>query len=476
MAGLPNQMFKINKGNNLEINCQEPVVETRTSVFCCLSSFLYSLFSSFYILVLVFCLQLPANCFQNNEDYDSIIVHPKKQLLRSQRLLNNLMYRSGVQTFARITDNAFVISLDESSGTKKEEVVASLRKSGLYDLVEPDYKFSLDEETEISRKYVRVKTHKNLDIANVTFDEKEAKEITPNDKGFSAQYYLKEINATKAWDTTLGEGLLVGVLDTGVDESHPDLTGKVIGGINLNNQDLRDEIGHGTEVSGIIAANTNNTQGIAGIGWNTKIVSMRVTDAAGQARVSTVVSALNEASKRGIKIVQLSLSTNQFSQTFKSAIEEAQSKGILIVSTGGNTGIEEVRYPAAFDGVIGVGAVDESKEREYYSTQGEHVSIVAPGASIYTTSLKDGYNSVSGTSFAAPQVAGAAALVWSVAPDLTNDQVRDILLQSADDLGDSGKDKDYGYGLLNIQKAVGLAKLSLGNTLEIKSWIKNFKE
>ena len=445
--------------------------------------------------------QLSVLSFNYEADYDSIIVHPKKQLLRSKRI-GSLMYRSGVQRFQKIKDDVFVIPLDTNNRTSNKETISQLQQSGLYDLVEPDYKFSLDQEPT-DRKYVRIATHKAVievpgnnsevpgnnseapsinspEITNTNLSINKVQEITPNDKGFSSQYYLREINATKAWNTALGNEISVGVLDTGVDANHPDLIGKVSGGINLNDQDVKDTIGHGTSVAGIIDANTNNNQGIAGIGWNTKIISMRVTDDVGQARVSTVVTALDEAHKRGIKIVQLSLSTNQFSQTLKRAIEEAQSNGILIISTGGNTGVEEIRYPAAFDGVIGVGAVGETKELEYYSTTGDHISLVAPGSDIYTTAIDSSYDKVTGTSFAAPQVAGAAALVWSISPNLTNNEVRDILLKSADDLGQEGKDKEFGYGHLNIEKAVELAKgndspqsnPTTTNSIEIKSWIK----
>ena len=168
------------------------------------------------------------------------------------------------------------------------------------------------------------------------------------------------------------------MLDTGVDASHPDLDGKIYGDENLLPEDKSDSIGHGTEVSGIIAANTNNKQGIAGISWNTKILPIRITDEYGQARVSTVVEALDRAYDQGVKIVQISLSTNQFSQVLKDAVEEANDRGMLIISSAGNTGEREVRYPAAFEGVICVGAVNSAKRIESYSTLGDHVSIVAP--------------------------------------------------------------------------------------------------
>lgn len=420
-----------------------------------------------FILVLIITLILSLigtlSYAQETDNYDSLIVQPKQGHLTTKRM-SRLMFRSGFLRYQKINNNLYVVPLNKTDNKKAK--IEELKNSGLFKLVEPDYKFSLDEETQ-RRNYIKITKESILN------------DVTPNDKGFSSQYYLREINATKAWRVTVGNSLLVGILDTGVDSNHPDLTGKILGGDS--DLDLQDDIGHGTEVAGIIAANTNNNQGIAGIAWNTKILSIRITDEYGQARVSTVVAALDEAYNKGVKIVQISLSTNQFSQALKNTIKQAQDRGILIVSTGGNTGVEELRYPAAFDGVIGVGAVNEAKQRESYSTTGEHVSLVAPGSYIYTTSPSSNYSEVSGTSFSAPQAAGTAALVWSIAPNLTNEEVREILIQSASDLGEVGKDKEYGYGLLNTEAAVELAKARIeqaetekqnANNLEIKSWIK----
>ena len=365
------------------------------------------------------------------------------------------MYKYAGHNYQRINDSIYLIPLNENdtAETKKQKIEA-LQQSGAFELIEPDYKLALDQE----RIYTTITRHSETEQPNLPANISEPKEVTPNDKDFTAQYYLKIVNAPKAWGITTGNSLSVGVLDTGVDANHPDLNGKISSGSGADDIDLNDTIGHGTEVSGIIAANTNNNQGIAGVSWNTKIVSLKITDDFGQARVSSLVSALEQAYQKGVKIVHISLSTNQFSQTLKDAIKEAHDRGILIISTTGNSGIEELRYPAAFNGVIGVGAVDETKQLEFYSTTGEHVSLVAPGASIYTTSLNSTYTKVTGTSFAAPQVSGAAALIWSIAPNLTNDEIRNILISSADDLGDPSKDKQYGYGLLNIEKAAEMAK------------------
>lgn len=383
-------------------------------------------------------------------DFDSLIVKPTEKVQKLRRK-NRLMHRQGVIKFKKINETAYLVPLDSSSEEEKFSKINELKKSGLFDLVEPDFKFSLDQTQE--KNYISVTKHPSFINNSVIDSDADVQDITTNDSDFKAQYYLREINVTKAWNgIDWKDSVLVGVLDTGINGNHADLQNRVIG------DDAFDDIGHGTEVAGIIAANTNNNQGIAGLSWNTKVVSLKVTDENGQARVSTVVSQLEQAYQSGVKVVQISLSTNQFSYTLRDAIKLAQDRGILIVTSAGNSGINELRYPAAFDGVIGVGAVGRNKNLESYSTLGEHVSLVAPGTDIHTTSNNGAYTEVTGTSFAAPQVSGIAALLFSIAPNLKAEDVRRILLLSADDLGDVGKDVSYGYGLLNAKKAVDMAK------------------
>lgn len=384
-------------------------------------------------------------------NFDSLIVKPTEKVKKLRRK-NRLMHRQGIIKFKKINENAYLVPLDaDSSNEEKLSKIKELKKSGLFDLVEPDYKISLDQIQE--KNYITVTKHSSFINNSVVGSDEDVQDITTNDSDFKAQYYLKEINVTKAWNgIDWKDSVLVGVLDTGINANHADLENRIIG------DDAFDDIGHGTEVAGIIAANTNNNQGIAGLSWNTRVVSLKVTDENGQARVSTVVSQLEKAYQSGVKVVQISLSTNQFSFTLRDAIKLAQDRGILIVTSAGNSGINELRYPAAFDGVIGVGAVGRNKTLETYSTTGEHVSLVAPGSAIHTTSNNGDYTEVTGTSFAAPQVSGIAALLFSIEPDLTAEDVRKILLLSADDLGDVGKDQSYGYGLLNARKAVDMAK------------------
>lgn len=401
-------------------------------------------------------------------EYDSIVVYTNKDLSTIRRLSGYLRHR-GIKDFKKVNRNTFVIPRDENKSLDSQ--ISELKASNLFSIVEPNYKLSVDSIN------IKEKDYKEISIRepdNGSISEQREQSVIPNDEWFSYQYYLRQINAHKAWNVTVGDSLLVAVLDTGVDANHPDLQGKVIGRKGKELEDLSDSISHGTGVAGLIAAHTNNTEGIAGIAWNTKILSIRITDEFGQARVSDVVAALEDVYNHGAKIAQISLSTNQYSRALEEAIKLAHERGILIVSSGGNSGTNEIRYPADFEDVLGVGAVNKSSEVEDYSTKGEHIKIVAPGSSIYTTSSILGYENQSGTSFAAPQVAGAAALVWSIIPDITYKEVMNILTLSARDLGEEGKDTKYGHGLLNIKGAVNLAKEIASSNKEkevIKSWV-----
>ena len=415
-------------------------------------------FLSFLLGIFTVCVYFPTPALSSqlssiSNNYDSVIVIPKKNASTSRRM-NRIIDKYGIERFQEVKEDIYLIPLNDNDN--KELKISELKQSRLFRSVEPNYKLSLDAISS-ERKYIEINKYsmeESLDLL----------EVTPNDEGFAFQYYLKEINATKAWNTTIGNLLPVAILDTGVDVMHPDLAGKLLDESDLNNSNFKDEIGHGTGVAGIIAANTNNNQGVAGIAWNAKIVPMKITNENGEATISTVVTALDQAYEKGIMIVQISLSTNMYSEILKEAIKEAQDRDILIISSSGNSGIQEPRYPAAFDGVIGVGAVNQFKQIESYSTTGEHITLVAPGNSICTISPDSSYISASGTSFASPQVVGAAILVWSLAPNLSSSEVRDILIQSAEDLGEPGKDLVYGYGHLNAQKAVEIAKVKLTKT------------
>ena len=297
--------------------------------------------------------------------------------------------------------------------------------------------------------------------------------FTPNDPQYSLhQYGPQIIQANKAWDITEGDpNVLVAVVDTGVDYTHPDLAGKVVLGYDFvnNDADPMDDNGHGTHVAGIIAAATNNGIGVAGVGFNTRVLAVKVLSASGSGFYSTVAQGITYAADHGARIINLSLRGTVSSAILQDAINYAWNKGVLIVAAAGNDGSNAAVYPAAYPHVLAVAATDWNDNHWSLSNYGDYVDLAAPGVGIYSTDWAGGvgpYASRSGTSMAAPHVAAVAALVLSVDPGLSNAQLASLLTSTADDKGDPGWDPYYGAGRVNAYAAVTAAQ---GSTRDVKS-------
>ncbi len=288
--------------------------------------------------------------------------------------------------------------------------------------------------------------------------------FTPNDPEFSLHQYAPQIiQADKAWDITRGSPeVLVAVVDTGVDYTHPELDGKVVLGYDFVNDDSdpMDDNGHGTHVAGIIAATTNNGVGIASVGYETRVMAVKVLSASGGGFYSAVARGITYAADNGARIVNLSLRGTVDSSILQDAINYAWNKGILVVAAAGNDGDDVPVYPAAYPHVMAVAATDWNDNRWSLSNFGEFIDVAAPGIGIYSTDWDGGvgpYASRSGTSMAAPHVAAVAALALAVNPTLTNAELETLLKASVDDLGDPGWDPYYGAGRINAYKAVQAA-------------------
>jgi hypothetical protein len=291
------------------------------------------------------------------------------------------------------------------------------------------------------------------------------------DGGTTSRIYSQSdfmhIGAADAWAVTHGDpNMMVAVVDTDVDAAQPDLAGKVIIGKNFSGDDVADPEGHGTAVAGLIAAIPDNGIGIAGLGWNTKVLSVRVLDSQGAGLASKIGAGIRYAADYpGVKIVNLSLQqdTNdagKVSTELQDAIKYAQSKGLLVVSAAGNQPVATPSYPAAFDGVLSVAAVDGSDDTlAKFSRRGTWVDIAAPGVGVLTlaTPCADGncWVTPDGTSFATPIVSAAAALVWAANPALTAPQVAARLMATAAAVPGTGT--DFSNGEVNVGRAVGSA-------------------
>lgn len=241
-----------------------------------------------------------------------------------------------------------------------------------------------------------------------------------NDPGAADAWGVPAIGAPRLWPLSVGMGPVVAVLDTGV-AAHPDLAGRLLPGLDLvdNDNEANDPHGHGTHVAGIVGAAAGNGLGSAGVAPGATILPIRVLDAEGRGSNATIASGIREAVKRGAKIINLSLGGSEASETLKRAVADAQAAGVIVVAASGNEGVTTPFYPAAFDGVIAVGAHDQSGRRASFSNHGSYLSIAAPGVGIGSLGTDGGVRSLSGTSMASPHVAGAAALLSSSFPQLS---------------------------------------------------------
>ena len=285
-------------------------------------------------------------------------------------------------------------------------------------------------------------------------------QTVPNDP-FYPQWFLEKIQANVAWSTTTGSSnVVIAILDTGVDATHPDLSSKIIPGRNIydNNNDTSDVYGHGTAVAGIAGAASNNGIGVASIAWGCMIMPVRISDASGMASTSDVASGLSWAADHGARVANISYYITG-SKTISSAAKYFQSKGGIVVASSGNYSTLETVQDDPY--VVTVGATDPQDVLYSYSNGGSNLDLVAPGNN--TTTLSGGhYGTGGGTSFASPVVAGVAALVLSVNPSLTPAQVTTILKQTSDDLGTAGWDVYYGSGRVNASRAVTAALGTVG--------------
>ena len=297
---------------------------------------------------------------------------------------------------------------------------------------------------------------------NVAFAEPDyivtATAITPDDPYYSnQQYYMESIAAPEGWAIATGSSdVTVAILDTGVNP-HPDLAGRIIEGRDIINgdDDPADDHGHGTIVAGIAAANGNNSIGVAGIDWAARIMPVKVLGSNGSGTSSSVAQGLTWAADHGADVINMSLGGTTSSNTMQNACDYAYGKGAVLVAAAGNDGTSTLNYPAAYESVIAVAGLNiYCDARATWSSHGEGLELSAPGTRIWTTTFDGSYAFASGTSVASPLVAGLATLVLSVEPSLKPADVRSILNSTATDLGDPGRDIEYGWGRIHMERAL----------------------
>ena len=384
--------------------------------------------------------QLSPDDFSNTQNskinsvIDGQVVVRFNEPMQTEELANfgQQMNSTMIKTAARLNSAVYKVS----EGTDIESLIQSLRENPSVQFAERNYILS----------------------SNYTVSDPKSKE----------QQGLAMANLAKAWDITFGDPkVIIAVVDTGIDLTHPDLKNKIVPGYNIISQGKtppKDDNGHGTHASGIAAADTNNKIGVAGTAPRCKLMPIKALDAKGSGDTVNVALGIVWAVDHGARVLNLSLGGPN-NETVKKAVEYALAKNVVVVAAMGNDGKNQRAYPAAIPGVISVGSVDSDQARSSFSNYGSWISVASPGSSIlstmptYETTMTEsekskGYDYLDGTSMACPIVAGIAALVVSRNPTYTPAEVKARIESTATDLGKPGYDVEFGHGLVNAFKAV----------------------
>lgn len=305
----------------------------------------------------------------------------------------------------------------------------------------------------------------------------------PNDPSYSSLYGMTKIQAPAAWDISTGSNsVLVAVIDTGVQYTHPDLAANIAvntgetpnNGVDDDNNGYTDDYYgydfisndgnpmddhyHGTHCAGTVGAKGNNGVGVAGVAWTVSILPVKVLDAGGSGTLASVAAGINYATQRGAKVMSMSLGGGATSTTLENSIALAKQSGAIVIAAAGNSGSNNDSYPSypassTHDNVVAVAATDSTDTRASWSNYGPaSVDVAAPGVSIYSTLLGSSYGYLSGTSMATPHVAGMAAVLRSINPGLSYMQIKNILIQTSDPVS-SLSGRIVSNGRVNLYKA-----------------------
>lgn len=283
-------------------------------------------------------------------------------------------------------------------------------------------------------------------------------ERTADDSLAANQTHLDRVNLPAAWDISVGEdSVIIGVVDSGIDRSHPDLRDKILTGWNVYDQDsaFDDDAGHGTQAAGVAAATSDNALGVVGVAWASPIVAVRAADDTGRSSSRHLAAGILRAAQEGARVINVSFAPLWSNSVVRAAAEHVAARGSLVVISAGNGG--QHRDAEGFEAAIFVGALVDDTRIAPFSDRGPFVDVVAPGTAIQTTSLGGSYGPATGTSFAAPIVTGVAALMWSVNPGLRPSTIAELLRRTSVDLGNVGPDDTFGFGRVDAAAAVAAA-------------------
>lgn len=271
--------------------------------------------------------------------------------------------------------------------------------------------------------------------------------------GQTVPWGIERIRAPQVWNTTDGSGVRVGVIDTGVDLSHPDLQANVAGGVNILDPGSQpaDDNGHGTHVAGTIAA-LNNSIGVVGGAPNARLFAIKAFDADGSARLSDVIAGLEWCLENRMQVINLSFGSDSGNESFRDAVRTAARSIVLVAAAGNNGRPDSVDVPARYPEVIAVAASTRGDQLASFSSRGPQVAVAAPGQDVLSTWMNGGYSTLSGTSMATPHTTAMYALLMRYRYGLTRDQMLSIIRQTADPL--IGVSQDCGSGVVNASNMI----------------------
>lgn len=397
----------------------------------------------------------------------------KEVIANNDEVINNyLVYKADEKaTDAVYSDSTFII--------KYKEDVSEENRTYLNELYGVEEVERIDGETTVLRikegQNVEETIEKYVSDENVEYSEPDyicEFSLIPNDPYYKS-YQSTGANLSGipgAWDYTVGsDDIIVAVIDSGCVNNHEDLEGRIVGWHSaVSGMDPTiDTVKHGTAVVGTVAATGNNGKGVAGVTWKGKVLAIKADDAEGTLLISNVAKGIIYAADYGADVINLSLGTTTHSTTLQNAINYAYAKGCIIVAASGNTGTKQVNYPAAYSNVIGVGNTENGTTRLASSSYGEGLDVMAIGK-YHTTYVTGSYATATGTSFASPQVAGLCALLLSIDDTLTQEQVREYIINGCKDLAKVGWDEETGYGFVNFQESIEILLRDLGEPVTIK--------
>ena len=315
----------------------------------------------------------------------------------------------------------------------------------------------------------------------------------PNDPNYATDWGMSKISVVDGWTAYPGTysstgGVPIAIVDTGIQSTHPDLSGRVQTSSGADCTGITgtcfagsaaDDNGHGTHVSGIAGASTNNGVGVAGVGFSSPLIPVKVLNSSGSGSYASITNGIMWAVQQGAKVINMSLGGTGYSQSLCDAVTSALTSGVVVVAAAGNSASSIASYPAACPGAIGVAATDSGDGSAPYSNFGSpDVFVSAPGSGIYSTYYNSSYATLSGTSMASPFVAGLSALLLSQVPSRTPADVKSLLATTSDKIGSGAYGSDpyttctgctwnqnFGYGRINAARALSVAGPPPGSSI-----------